>query len=119
MSKLDLIREALKPFGKTFYGKANPKDGDEWNYYVFRRKRVKKKASTSTDYKRFYEVAIVKEDYIPENHEFEIINAIEKETKLKLADDDIVIDYTFKGSTDFVVEVAVITFAETIKGCEA
>lgn len=119
MSKLDLIRKALEPFGKTYYGKANPKEGEAWEYYVFRRKKMKKKATSSADYKRFYEIAIVKEDYIPENHEIEIIKAIEEKTKLRLADDDIVYDYTFKGATDYVVEVAVITFAETIKGCEA
>ena len=117
MSRLDLIRDALEPFGKTYYGKANPSESDTWDYYVFRR-NVLKKATNGTDFLRRYTVAIVKEDYIPENHEFEIIKAIREKTKLKLADVDINYDYTFKGATDFVVEVCTITFTEPLKDCE-
>lgn len=118
MSKLDKIRDTLKDFGKTYYGKANPDINDVWDYYVFRRVNLRKKGSGGTDFTRCYMVAIVKEDYIPENHEFEIIKAVCKKAGLRLADNDIQYDYTFKGATDLVVEAATILFAEPLKGCD-
>lgn len=116
MSMLDTIRDTLQDFGETYYGNAYPKESDPWDYYVFRRS-ILKKASNGTDFVRRYTVAIVKENYIPEGHEFEVINAIRAATKMRLADVDITYSYTFKGATDLVVEVALITFAEPIKGC--
>ena len=117
-SMLDKIRDTLQGFGKTYYGNANPKENEAWDYYVFRRSSLKKAGSSGTDFVRRYTVAIVKEDYIPEGHEFEVIKAVREATRMRLADIDITYSYTFKGATDFVVEVAMITFAETIKGCE-
>ncbi len=116
MSMLDKIREALKPFGVTYYGNATPANTDPWDYYVFRRSNLKK-ASNGVDFVRHYAVAIVKENYIPEGHEFEIIDAIRKATKMRLANVDITYSYVYKGQTDLVVEVALITFAEPLKGC--
>lgn len=116
MSMLDTIRDTLQGFGETYYGNAYPKEGDPWNYYVFRRS-ILKKAGSGADFVRRYTVAIVKENYIPEGHEIEVINAIRAATKMRLADVDITYSYAFKGATDLVVEVALITFAEPIKGC--
>lgn len=117
MSTLDTIRETLEAFGNTYYGNANPENNEPWNYYVFRRYALKK-AGSGSDFIRRYTVAIVKENYIPEGHEFEVINAIREKTRLKLADTDITYSYVFKGSTDLVVEIAVITFSEPLKGCK-
>lgn len=116
LSRLDKLREALEGFGKTYYGNASPKTSDTWDYYVFRRTNLKK-AGSGSDFIRRYTVAIVRENYIPENHEFEIIKAVEDKTGLRRADADIVYSYVFKGATDLVVEIAMITFAEPIKGC--
>lgn len=118
MSMLDKIRDTLQDFGKTYYGKATPKENEAWNYYVFRRASIRKKGSGGTDFTRYYTVAIVKEDYIPEGHEFEVIKAICEKTRMRLADVDIAYDYVTRGATDLVIEVAMITFAEHLKGCE-
>lgn len=115
MSRLDKIREALKEYGTTYYGNGTPDISDPWDYYVFRRANLKK-AGSGTDFVRHYVVAIVKENYIPENHEFEIINAIKEKTGLRLAETDITYSYVYKGATNLVVEIAMITFAEPIKG---
>lgn len=115
---LDKIREVLESFGKTYYGNAAPAIGEAWDYYVFRRVALKKSGAGGTDFRRHYVVAIVKEDYIPEGHEFEVIKAVREATRMRLADTDITYSYTFKGATDLVVEVAMITFSEPIKGCE-
>lgn len=113
--KLDKIRDALQTFGKTYYGNADPDINEPWNYYVFRRVRLRKTGTANVGYNRRYVVAIVKENYIPEGHEFEIINAICEATGLKVAEEDITYSYTFKGSTSLVVEVALIPFVEAFK----
>lgn len=115
MSKLDKIRDALQPLGKTYYGNADPDINEPWNYYVFRRVRLRKTGTGNVGYARRYVVAIVKENYIPEGHEFEVIDAICEATGLKVAEEDITYSYTFKGSTSLVVEVAVIPFVEALK----
>lgn len=115
---LDKIREALEAFGKTYYGNATPANNDPWNYYVFRRAALKKSGAGGNNFRRHYTIAIVKENYIPEGHEFEVITAIQEKTKMRLADTDITYSYVMKGATDMVVEVALITFSEPIKGCE-
>lgn len=117
MSMLDKIRDTLQEFGTTYYGNAIPKEGEPWDYYVFRRVLLKKSGKSGTDFVRRYAVAIVKENYIPEGHEFEVIKAVREATGLRLADVDTTYEYTFKGSTDLVVEIALITFAEPLKGC--
>lgn len=117
MSMLDTIRETLETFGDTHYGRADVETTETWDYFVFRRVNLKKKGSGGTDYNRYYQVAIVRENYIPENYEFEIIKAICTATRMRLADVDVLYDYTFKGATDLIVEVALITFTEHIKGC--
>ena len=118
MSMLDKIRDVLERRGTTYYGNATPDEREPWNYYVFRRVVLKKSGTGGTDFRRHYMVAIIKENYIPEGEEFEVIKEIREATKMRLADVDISYGYTHKGATDLVVEVAVITFSETIKGCE-
>lgn len=115
MSKLDKIRDVLNTFGKTYYGNADPDINEPWNYYVFRRVRLRKTDKANVAYKRVYIVAIIKENYIPEGHEFEIIEAITEATGLKVVDEDILYDYSFKGETSLVVEAAVIPFIEALK----
>lgn len=115
MSMLDKIRDTLQEFGTTYYGNADPKEGEPWNYYVFRRVLLKKAGKSGTDFVRRYSIAIVKENYIPEGHEFEVIDAICEATGLKVAEEDITYSYTFKGSTSLVVEVALIPFVEAFK----
>ena len=114
-SKLDIIRDTLNTFGKTYYGNADPDKKEPWNYYVFRRVRLRNTDKANVAYKRVYIVAIIKENYIPEGHEFEIIEAITEATGLKVVDEDILYDYSFKGETDLVVETAVIPFVEAFK----
>ena len=116
MSTLDSLRAALEPFGTTFYGNATLKNTETWDYTVFRRSTTKK-AGSGSDFVRRYTVAIIRENFIPEGLEFEVIEAVKAKTKLKLADADITYSYVFKGQTDFVVEIALITFSEPLKGC--
>ena len=115
MSKLDQIRAVLEKFGATYYGNASPEVSETWDYTVFRRAELSKALN---DFVRKYTVAIVRESYIPENLEFEIIKAIVDETNLRLSETSAFYSYVYKGSTDLVVEICVLTFFEPLKRCK-
>ena len=65
------------------------------------------------DYQTFYQVHIVHEDYIPEGYVETVISELSKKaedgTKLRPTNDDVNYNYTFKGGTNVVVEIATIT----------
>ena len=119
-SVLDRIEKTLTELAKgevkmegVWYGACRAEKLDFWNYFVFRRRRTTKKNKSMVDLQTFYEVYIIHEDYIPEGYVENVINALQQKdesgTKLKVTNDDITYDYTFKGSTDMVIEIATIT----------
>lgn len=101
--------------GPVKYGRIKSPPAD-WNYIVFSRDRMKKTGTTGNDFSRYYKVVIVHEDFIPENQEKAVIAAMKQIKGLRLANEDIQYDYMAKSSTDMVVEMAVITFVEPLKG---
>lgn len=114
-SMLDAIRDALSEFGRVFYGMSQAELSEQWDYIVFRRTELRK--NNQVDFARDYTVAIVKENYIPEGYEYEVINAIESATKLRFSQKGAAYSYMFKGNTDLVVEVLTLQFTEHIKRC--
>lgn len=114
---LNEIRDELKKLGMgpVEYGrvKNNP---DIWNYIVFARRNMRPAGSSKVDYSRYYTVVIVHEDYIPEGTEIKVMKAVESIKGLKIASEDIQYDYTVKKGSDTVVEMAVLTFVESLKG---
>lgn len=113
------IKEALEnlQIGPVKYGRMKSPPAD-WNYIVFARDRMKRTGTTGNDFNRYYTVAIVHEDYIPEDLEKSVIIAMKQVKGLRLANDDIQYDYMVKSNSDTVVEMAVITFTEPLKGYE-
>ena len=73
------------------------------------------------DYQTFYQVHIIHEDFIPEGYVEKVIEALcqkdESGTKLRPTNDDVTYDYTFKGNTGMVVEIAHITLYHPEKRC--
>lgn len=128
MTTLDRIREVLERVAAdgseemqgVTYGDRRIKESEKANYFVFNRLHTKK-SSNKMDRQTFYQVIIVHEDYIPEGYVEKVIQELEKEDgtgiKLRVTDDDIPYDYTFKGKTDLVVEVATITLFRPEKRC--
>lgn len=114
---LNDLRDVLQKIdNKVFYGLAPRQIKNEWNYIVFRRNVMKKNNSTSfTDY---YVVAIVRENFVPSGLEFNVINEIEKNTMLRLADKDAQYEYIYKKDTDLVCEVLMLEFYKSKKRCE-
>ena len=128
-SVLDRIRSTLNELSSgevkmegVWYGACREKELKYWNYFVFNRRRTtKNNQGSKVDLQTFYQVHVVHEDYIPEGYIETVINALlekdESGTKLKMTNEDIQYDYTFKGNTNMVVEIATITLYHPEKRC--
>ena len=114
---LEKIQRTLEEFGlPVFYGLVP--DGEElesWDYYVFNRAEMEK--AGNVNYKQYYQVHVICENYVPEDEVMKIIQKIGEIPGMNVADKPITYDYTTKGSTDLVVEMATITFARPVRGC--
>lgn len=114
LTKIRASLEALN-YGKVMYGRVTDVP-QYWNYIVFGRDTMRKSGTSRNDFNRYYTVAIVHEDCLPKDAEITVIQELEKIPGLKLANDDIRYDYMVKSDNKKVVEMAVITFTEIIKG---
>ena len=124
MTVLDTIKNVLDgllndpsvQMQDVWYGACRDRSMDLWNYFVFNRSKTVK-SSNNVDLETYYEVHIVHEDYIPEGYVETVIAALEgqKIQKLRATSETIRYDYTFKGATDMVVEIATITFVHPEK----
>lgn len=119
-SILDRIRNTLESLAQgevrmegVYYGACREEKLDRWNYFVFNRLKTTKNNSSKMDYQTFYQVHIVHEDYIPEGYVEAVIGELSKKTedgtKLRPTNNDVNYNYTFKGGTNVVVEIATIT----------
>ena len=119
----ELSHDAEIPMEGVWYGSCRANSLDRWNYFVFNRlKTAKKSATTQNDYQTFYQIHVIHEDYIPEGYVERVIEALtakDTETGIKIrpTNDDVTYDYTFKGSTNMVVEIATITVFRPEKRC--
>ena len=95
----------------VYYGVCTAKEMTRWNYMVFNR-ADRSKSTNKVDYQTTYELHIIHEDYIPEGYIDKAISALENcaGAKLKVTSDKIPYEYTTKGSSDVVIEMATITF---------
>ena len=114
---LNEIRDVLESLnmGPVNYG-CIANDPGEWNYIVFARRNMSRAGTSKVDYNRYYTVAIVHEDYIPEGTEAKAMKALENIKGLKVAGDDIQYDYTTKKGSGTIVEMAIITVYQPLKG---
>jgi hypothetical protein len=103
---------------KIYYGivPENVKNSD-WNYFVFGQEKLKKSGSSLNDLNGYWYVTIVREDFIPDNLVFEVINKLTEISGLRLADGEFNYTYTFKGNTNIVVEILELQFTKMKKGC--
>ena len=108
----------------VWYGACREAQLPKWNYFVFNRlKTTKNNTGSRTDLQTLYEVHIIHEGHIPEGYVGTVIDALQTSdpnfpgAKLKLTNDDINYDYTFKQNTNMVVEIATITFYHPEKRC--
>lgn len=113
---LDRIADALSSVeedGRVFYGTASqlPK-GAPWNYTVFSRAPATP-SQNLTSISDAYEVAVVREDYVPEGHDKSVIDAMRSVPGMKLdAGQDIDHVYQVKPGTRDTVEMMIIRFVK-------
>lgn len=109
---LQLIEtKLLNVLPTVYYGTA--RDDEEhitlWNYIVFWRDSVKRSAN-NTSFTDYYTVAIVHEDWAPNELIEQIISEMESIPGMRLANSEIDFNYSRKPSTNAVIEIATLTF---------
>lgn len=111
----DKIENKLKELGEeVFYGSGKFKGRDVWDCIVYGKRRIKKTGTSGKDYSHIWFVAIVKEEFIPEGLEFQVIEKM-REAGLKV-DSEAEYAYTDK-SGECMVEVCTMEFVKCVKGC--
>ena len=114
------IKEKLSELdNKIYYGIVPESVGnDEWNYFVFGQRKLKKSGTSSTDLNGYWYVTIVRENFIPDDDVFNVIDKLTEISGLRLADGEFEYTYTFKGNTGIVVEILELQFTKMKKGCK-
>lgn len=114
---LDEIKEKLKEIDENvFYGMVdNSMQETVWDYIVFNRSSMKVNAN-KTGYTDVYTVHIVREEWIPEGLELEIINKMLEIPGMRMAGNDAQYTYVPKPNTNVVVEMLSIDFVKPRKG---
>ena len=111
---LDLIEEALKAIGDpVFYGVAAklPKSSP-WNYTVFSRSATSS-GQNRTGYTDLFEVAVVRESYVPDGVLFDVVDAMEAIPGMRLSrSSSVEYRYDVKPGTSDAVEMMVVRFAK-------
>lgn len=89
----------------------------DWNYFVFGQERIKKGGTSQTDLQGYWYVTIVRENFIPDEVVFDVIEKVTDIPGVRLADGDFEYEYIQKGSTNIIVEILEIRFTKTKKRC--
>ena len=106
------LREMQKP---VFYGSADDVGNAAlWNYIVFFRDR-KVRNQNNTGYTDYFTVAIIHENWVPDEMIEAVIAKIEAMPGFRLANADVSFEYTRKPGTNAVIEVASLTFTHVRK----
>ena len=107
----ELATDPDTPMSAVYYGACTAEKLPRWNYLVFNRLN-RSKSSNKIDYQTTYELHIIHEDCIPEGYIDKAIRALENcaGATLKVTSDPIQYEYTTKGKSDVVIEIATITF---------
>lgn len=105
--------EELDP--NVFYGVVDQRMKEAlWNYIVFNRTRLKN-STNRTGYSDHFDVHIVRENFIPEGLDTEVIAKILEIDGVRLASEDGVYSYVQKNNTNVVVEMLTLSFVRARK----
>lgn len=113
---LDKIKEKLLEVSDVvFYGQADEIAPNVlWNYVVFWRGRTRRNEH-NTAFTHGYKVAIVNEEWVPEELIDSVIEKMESLPGMCLSSEDITFEYTRKPSTNAVLEIAIVSFSRARK----
>jgi hypothetical protein len=99
----------------VFYGAVDDSVKDTlWNYTVFNRATLKV-SENRTSYSDYYDVHIIRENFIPEGTDIEIIAKMLEISGMRLASAECQYDYMVKPKTNTVVEMLTIRFVRARK----
>lgn len=117
MTTRDKILEALlKIDERVYYGIVPESESDkDWNYLVFGKSKIS--IPNATSLVEYYEVTIVREDYIPDETVYEVLDAMTDIAGVRIANESMMYEYALKGSTSVVVEILTIQFSKPLKRC--
>ena len=114
----DIKTKLLEVDPVVFYGcvdeESNTIKADLWNYIVFNRARLRTDP-TKTSLVDVFEVHIVREEYIPDGIDVEVIEKLRSIPGVKLLSGDGIYTYTRKNNTNLVVEMLTLTFTRARK----
>lgn len=109
----DIKNKLLEVDPVVFYGCVDEESdtikADLWNYIVFNRSKLRTDTS-KTSYVDVFEVHIVREEYIPDGIDNEVITKLRSIPGVKFSGEDGVYNYTKKNNTNLVVEMLTLTF---------
>lgn len=110
---LKTIREALLAIDPNVYfgGVTNVDTADKWDYIVFSRGGMRRNARGNTAYSTTINVVVVREEYVPEETIYQVIEAMETIPNVRLNENAVEFEYDRKGNTKTVMEMAVISFS--------
>lgn len=107
--------EAIDPH--TYYGAAGTLSGEDvWDYIVFYRTTLSP-STNKTGFAQVYEVAIVREEYVPDETVFAVIDAITAIPGMRYAGTGGTYQYTMKPNTEQVIEILTLDFVRPLKRC--
>lgn len=113
---LNELREKLEQIDSVvFYGAVDNRMKDmDWNYIVFNRTRLKS-STNKTSYTDYFDVHIVRESFIPEGLDTDVIAKVLEIDGVRLANEDGVYNYVEKNNTNNVVEMLTLSFMRARK----
>lgn len=99
----------------VFYGRvSNVTNLEVYDYIVFLRDYTKYSA-TKKSFGDYFTVVIVSEEFIEEDFDKQVIDAVTSLAGFRVTDDDISYEYTTKPNTDILIELATIKFVHARK----
>lgn len=113
---LNDIREKLQEIDpNVFYGMVDSVMNETvWDYIVFNRKPTKVNEN-KTGYSYYFTVNIIRENFIPEGTDIEVIEKMLTIPGMRLAGTDMEYTYVMKPNTNVVVEMLSIDFVKAVK----
>lgn len=113
---LNDIKEKLQELDENvFYGMVDDRMRETvWDYIVFERKTMSFNQN-KTSVSPYFSVHIVRENYIPEGFELEVIKKVLEIDGMRLTDQDGAYEYVQKPNTNIVVEMFSIDFVKPAK----
>lgn len=113
---LDDIKTKLEEIDqKVYYGMVDEEVREiVWDYIVFNRSTLKAHPNR-TGYVDYYDVHIIRENFVPEGLEIEVINKMLEISGMRLADGDNTYTYVQKPNTNIVIEMLTLHFVRARK----